>query len=301
MFCSDDKHPNNLVEGHINNLVQRAIQKGIDPFKVLQVACVNPVSHYRLDVGQLNQGDDADFIVVNNLKDFEVLETYIKGEIVAQKGESLLARTSSEVINNFKVSPKVISEFKIEGSGRETKVIEVMDGQLVTGRIVEDLPLVGGLVQSSIQDDILKISVVNRYEDSEPALGFIRGFGLTKGAIGSSVAHDSHNIIAVGADDESICRVVNNIIGSKGGIAAWDGSRELLLQLPVAGLMTNEDGYEVAEGYSQIDHMAKEMGSGLVSPFMSLSFMALLVIPSLKLSDKGLFDGDVFKLTGLFS
>ena len=295
MFCSDDKHPDNLVEGHVNELVKRALAKGIDLFKVLKAACVNPVKHYKLEVGQLHENDPADFIVVNNLEDFEVKQTYINGQLVAENGKTNIEFAPSAKVNNFKTSLKKPEQFVLAATeGQQVRVIETFDGQLITHQLVKPAKVVNGNAVSDVENDVLKITVVNRYQEAVPAVAFIKNVGLKSGAIASSVGHDSHNIVAVGCDDESICRAVNLIIQAKGGVAAVDGPAEKLLALPVAGIMSAQDGYEVAQAYSQIDAMAKAMGSTLASPFMTLSFMALLVIPALKLSDKGLFDGESF-------
>ncbi|MDX5345806.1 MAG: adenine deaminase [Hymenobacteraceae bacterium] len=298
MFCSDDKHPDNLVEGHINELVKRALAKGMDVLDVLQAACINPVDHYKLEVGTLQLNDPADLIVVENLESFKVLQTYINGYLVAENGKTNIERTENEIINNFNTSPKKPEQFRIPAeNASKIRVIECYDGQLITGVLQEKPKVENGNLVSDTARDILKLTVVNRYEEAEPAVAFIRNFGLKRGAIASSVGHDSHNIIAVGVDDESICRAVNLIIEAKGGVAAVDKSLEMLLPLPVAGIMSAEDGYKVAEDYSTIDRLSKAMcgEETLTSPFMTLSFMALLVIPSLKLSDKGLFDGEKFE------
>ncbi|PKV63451.1 adenine deaminase [Pontibacter ramchanderi] len=296
MFCSDDKHPDNLVEGHLNLLVKRALAKGHDLFHVLRAACLNPVEHYKLEVGLLRENDPADFIVVNNLDDFSIEATYINGELVAEKGKSKTAFTPSEEINNFNTEPKTPEQFQLfADNASKIRVIEAFDGQLITHQVWAEPKMEDGYIVSDVAQDVLKITVVNRYANAEPAVAFIKNVGINRGAIASSVGHDSHNIIAVGVDDKSIARAVNLIISAKGGVAAVDGDQEQLLPLPVAGIMSAADGYEVAQAYSAIDHMSKEMGSQLASPFMTLSFMALLVIPSLKLSDKGLFNGDDFK------
>lgn len=295
MFCSDDKHPDNLVEGHINLLVKRALQKGHDLFHVLRAACSNPVEHYKLKVGLLREHDAADFIVADNLTDLNVMATYINGELVAEHGISKIAFSASEEINNFNTSFKTPEQFALPATQISTiRVIEAFDGQLITKEYITDAKTKNGNLVSDPGRDILKITVVNRYQDAQPAVAFIKNVGLKTGAIASSVGHDSHNIVAVGTDDESIAQAVNLIIQAKGGVAAVNGTTEKLLPLPVAGIMSTEDGYTVAKAYSAIDKMSKEMGSTLESPFMTLSFMALLVIPSLKLSDKGLFNGDTF-------
>lgn len=300
MFCSDDKHPNDLVEGHINQLVKRALNRGIDVFDVLQAACVNPVQHYGLEVGLLRKNDPADFIILDSLTpDFKVLETFIQGIQVAEHGVTLLEYSASAAPNNFNTLAKSPTDFHFPVTGPALlNVIEAFDGQLITKRLTAAALLTEeNNAIADVKNDILKIAVVNRYQNEPPAIGFIKNFTLKTGAIASSVAHDSHNIIVVGADDVSICKAVNVLIEVQGGIVAVNGGDIKLLPLPVAGIMSAENGYEVAEAYSDIDAMSKEMGSTLQSPFMTLSFMALLVIPELKLSDKGLFDGNNFNFT----
>lgn len=300
MLCSDDKHPDNLAISHINELAARAVAKGKDVFDVLRAACLTPISHYSLKVGQLRPGDPADFILAKDLKDFQILATYINGEKVAENGTTLIPSIKNELINNFDTDLKSPEDFKLETKGNQVRVIEALDGQLITPEISGEVLIIDGFAESNVAKDILKITVVNRYQNSDPAVAFIKNFGLKTGAIASSVGHDSHNIIAVGVDDESICKAVNLIIQAKGGISAVSGEKEEILPLPVGGIMSASDGYEVADAYTQIDKMAKEMGSKLNSPFMTLSFMALLVIPDLKLSDKGLFDGQKFEFTEIF-
>jgi len=299
MFCSDDKHPDSLVKGHINELCKRAVEKGIDVFKVLKAACINPVEHYKMDVGLLKEGNPADFILVKDLKDFKVRKTFINGELVAENGKSKIKTQPSTIINNFGCSQKDRNDFKIKLVDFYGDVIEALDGQLITNNLSVVPKKEDGLYVSDPQNDILKIVVVNRYYNAPVAKAFIKNFGLKRGAIASSVAHDSHNIIAVGVDDESLCDAVNLVIGKRGGISVADSSDpsfNKILPLPVAGLMSNENGYKVAEMYTSIDAAAKKLGSGLDAPFMTLSFMALLVIPHLKLSDKGLFNADLFEL-----
>ncbi|HKZ64924.1 MAG TPA: adenine deaminase [Chitinophagaceae bacterium] len=301
MFCSDDKHPDSLVLGHINQLCARAVAKGIGIFKILKAACINPVQHYRLDVGILREGDAADFIVVKDLHNFEVIKTFIDGELVAEDGKSNPGSyreksIKSELINNFSCNKKSVEDFEVNWNGeKEILVIEALDGQLITNKLSINPKIEDGKIVSDTARDILKIVVVNRYKEAPVAKAFIKNVGLKQGALASSVAHDSHNIVAVGVDDESICKAVNMIIEHRGGASCVKDDLELILPLPVAGLMSNEDGYHVAQQYSMIDKAAKDAGSTLASPFMTLSFMALLVIPQLKLSDKGLFDGDKFE------
>lgn len=294
MFCSDDKHPDSLEAGHINQLCTRAVAKGIDRFHVLQAACVNPVLHYKLPVGLLRVGDPADCIIVNDLNHFQVQETYINGELVATGGHSLITTQPAETINNFNCAPKQPADFIISWNGETSiLVIEALDGQLITNRVSITPTLHNGAMVSDPEKDLIKIVVVNRYHEAPVAKAFITNTGLKKGALASSVAHDSHNIVAIGADDESLCRAVNLVIEQQGGISCV-GETENVLPLPVAGLMSREDGYKVSAAYTAIDHQSRSLGISLSAPFMTLSFMALLVIPHLKLSDQGLFDGDSF-------
>jgi adenine deaminase len=299
MFCSDDKHPDDLLLGHINQLCKRALAKGIDVFKVLQAACVNPVNHYNLEVGLLQQGDAADFILVDNLKEFNVLETYINGELVAKNGKSFVKSVPFEVLNNFNTDIKKVTDFRLALSSKKIRVIEALDGELVTNNIEADSLIVDGDLVSNTATDVLKMTVVNRYKNETPSIAFIKNFGIKEGAIASSVGHDSHNIIAIGVSDEAICKAVNLIIENKGGVCAVTKTTEKVVALPVAGIMSDQPAEIIGNAYAALDAMAKEMGSTLRAPYMSLSFMALLVIPSLKLSDKGLFDGNTFKFTSL--
>lgn len=296
LFCSDDKHPHELVKGHINDLVKRSInQKKYELFDVLQIACLNPILHYKLDVGILRKGDSADFIVVNNLHDFSVLATYVKGIKIAENGKTLLSSIPATTPNQFHTEYKTEKDFVIVTKGDTLRVIQAEEGQLVTKS--KNFPLT--VLQKGVESDVLKLTVVNRYSNAKPAVAYIQNFSLNEGAIASCIAHDSHNIIAVGCSDEAICQAVNLLIQHKGGISAVSKKEEKVLPLPVAGIMTNEDGYLVAEKYSEIDRFAKSLGSTLEAPFMTLSFMALLVIPELKLSDKGLFDGKTFSFVPL--
>ncbi len=300
LFCSDDRHPNDLVAGHVNSLIKRAIAKGYNPIKVLKSVIINPIEHYKLNVGMLRTGDPADMIVVDNLIDFNVKATYIQGEKVAENGHTLIPSIKEKTPNKFLAEPISERDIRVKDLGKKIKVIESYDGELITG-IAEVVPkVIDGEVVSDTENDILKMIVLNRYKKAKPAVAFIKNTGLKKGAFASSVAHDSHNIVAVGTNDKAIVQVVNAIIRRKGGVAVLYNGKEEVLSLPVAGLMSNEDGFSVARRYEALDRMVHEMGSTLQSPFMTLSFMALLVIPDLKLSDKGLFDGRTFSFTSLY-
>ncbi len=299
MFCSDDKHPDDLIAGHINLLCARAVAKGLDLFKVLQAACINPIEHYGLPVGSLREGDSADLTVVKDVNSFKVLQTFINGELASENGVSRIGRVAFEVLNNFKCNKKEVNDFHYPSSTSTVRAIEALDGELLTNEIEAEAKLKQGNLVSNIEKDILKITVVNRYKDQVPAIAFVKNFGLKEGAIASSVGHDSHNVIAVGISDEMLCKAVNLVISSRGGICAVTQSEEVSIPLPVGGIMSDKSGEEVGKAYAMIDRKAKEMGSTLRAPFMTLSFMALLVIPSLKLSDQGLFDGKKFLFTPL--
>ena len=301
MLCSDDKHPDSLLEGHINQLCARAVAKGIDKFNVLQAACINPIDHYKLPTGKMKVGDPANFIVVNDLISFEVTTTYINGLMVAEKGKSYIAPIKEKTINQFDAAFILAAQLKMYTKDYPNQnglipVIEAIDGQLITNCIWMSPTEKEDCLVTNTQSDVLKMVVYNRYKSAPPSIAFIKNFGFTHGAIASTVAHDSHNIIAVGVDDESITTAINSVIQEKGGVSCVNKTETKILPLPVAGLMSTADPYEVAEQYTIIDAMSKALGSQLGSPFMTLSFMALLVIPHLKLSDQGLFDGDQFKL-----
>lgn len=300
MFCSDDKHPDDLVKGHINELVKRAISRGHDPIKVLRSCIYNPIKHYDLEVGMLQEGDDADFIIVDNLKEFTIQKTYIQGVNVAVFGESLIESVIDEPINHFVAEKITTDDLLLKAESNTIRVIEALEGQLITKRLELPAKIVNGYAFSDPGRDILKMVVMNRYKISKPTIGFIKNFGFNYGAIASTVAHDSHNIIAVGVDDEDIAKAINLLIESKGGISCVSNNEKFHLPLKVGGIMSNDDAYKVAADYENIDQKAKTLGTRLKAPFMTLSFMALLVIPDLKLSDKGLFDGSNFSFTTVF-
>jgi adenine deaminase len=299
MLCTDDSHPDALVAGHIDRLVGRALAESHDLFNVLRAACVNPVAHYGLPVGTLRVGDPADFIVVRDLKQFELVATYLDGAPVFADGQCRFQRADCPAINRFAAEPLSIDRFQIVDRGGQIRVIQAHDGELFTDEIHIEPRRDNGLLISDIERDLLKITVVNRYAPAPRAIGFIRGFGLKRGAIAASVAHDSHNIVAVGADDNSHCAAVNAVIANRGGLAVVSGTSIEKLPLEVAGLMSR-DGHAVAHRYAELDRAARGLGSPLTAPFMTLSFMALLVIPSLKISDRGLFDGRTFEPVSLF-
>ena len=300
MFCCDDKHPDNLIESHINDHVKRALKEGHDLYNVLRAASYNVIKHYNLLIGLLQVGDNADFIEINNLQDFTILKTYINGNVVAENGQSFIKSVNAPIVNNFNCSLKHAVDFKLKNESDRIRVIECLDGQLITNELCVQSYSLNGFEQSNVEHDILKIAVVNRYNDAPIAKAFIKNIGLKQGAIASCVAHDCHNIVVVGTNDDDMCKAVNLIIKAKGGISLANGNEELVLELPIAGIMTNQAAEEVAEAYTKLDKRAKALGSKLRAPYMSLSFMALLVIPELKLSDKGLFNGKRFEFTDVF-
>lgn len=301
MFCCDDKHPDELMLYHIDHHVKRALAKGIDLFKVLKAASLNTVKHYKLDVGLLREGDKADFIVINHPDNFTILKTVINGQTVFEHGQSLIESIDENVINQFSCEKKSIEDFKIETNEAPSyiRVIEALEGQLITKTFLAKPKIEGNIIISDTDQDMLKLVVVNRYSNAPIAKAFIKNFGFNHGAIASTVAHDSHNIICVGVDDTSICNAVNALIDCKGGIVVISKDEQHLMPLPVGGLMSVSRAEEVAEKYSFIDYQAKMLGCKLAAPFMTLSFMALLVIPQLKLSDQGLFDGEKFEFVDL--
>lgn len=301
MLCSDDKHPDSLLVGHINQLCARAVSKGIDVFNVLRAACINPVLHYKLPTGFARVNDAANLILVKDLKHFNVLETYIDGQLVAKEGISLIEPIQATVINQFNAKALELSELSLKANHYPSKdglvpVIHAIDGQLITNLIWAKPLIQANEIIADTKNDLLKVVVYNRYHAAKPKVGLIQSFGFKTGAIASTVAHDSHNIIAVGADDASILKAINLVIQEQGGISCVRESETKVIGLPVAGLMSINDPYQVANDYIEIDQMAKSLGTQLGSPFMTLSFMALLVIPHIKMSDLGLFDGDQFKL-----
>jgi len=301
MFCSDDKHPDDLLKnGHIDALVRRAVAKGYDPMDILSVCSLNPIAHYKLDIGLLQVNDYADFVVVDNLSNFEIKATYIRGEKVAENGLTCYPRFEpTELINHFNARKITEDQLIVRSTGEYLKVIIVDDGQLLTQSMLYQPKMENDNVVSDIENDILKLVVYNRYQPSTPSVAFIKNIGLKRGALASTVSHDSHNIVAVGTSDTEITMAINKIIDSKGGILASEGDRTCLLSLPVGGLMSELEGALIAEKYEEVDAMAKELGSTLRAPFMTVAFMSLLVIPELKLGDVGLFDGKLFAFTDL--
>jgi adenine deaminase len=301
MFCSDDKHPDDLARGHIDRLAARAVAAGHDALDALRCACLNPVLHYRLPVGLLRPGDPMDAAEVADLRDFRPLRTWVEGRLVAEAGRGLMARVPVRPVNRFAAGRIAPADLALPAAAGLLRVIDVEDGQLLTREALLPPRLDDGHIVADPTRDVLYLVVLNRYRRAPPAVAFARGFGLGRGALASSVAHDSHNIVAVGVDADSLCRAVNALTDQGGGIAVATDTRVDILPLPVAGLMSTGDGDEVAARYATLTGLAKSLGSPLRAPFMTLSFMALLVIPELKLSDRGLFDGRGFHFTELMA
>jgi adenine deaminase len=302
LFCCDDLHPDLLLVRHIDELVRRALAAGADRLDTLACASLHPVRHYGLKVGLLQAGDPADFIVFEGWKTLRVRRTYLDGKLVARDGRSLLPRHAPKIVNAFKTGARRPEAFRVAAQPGRLNVMEALDGQLLTRWKKLKPRVVDGAVVADPAHDVLKIVVVNRYKAGAPvAVGFVRGFGLREGAIASSVAHDSHNLVAVGADDVSLATALNLVISRRGGLALACRAGAQVLPLPIAGLMSDLDGRTVAETYAQLDRGAKALGSPLQAPFMTLAFMALLVIPDLKLSDRGLFSGTKWSEVPLFS
>ncbi len=302
MFCTDDAHPDDLLLGHVDRIAARAVAKGIDPMVALRAATLNPVRHYRLPCGLLQPGDRADMVLVEDLRSFRPLRTWIAGQPVAEGGVDLIARRPSGTPNAFRAARFAADDFRVRAPAECAGAPEVgvhaivaEDGQLVTKRADVRMRTTGGAIDPDPSQDLLQVVVVNRYSDAPPASAFIRGFGLRRGAIAASVAHDCHNVVAVGASREEIAAAVNAVFAARGGLAVADGTQADVLPLPIAGLMSDRPAEEVGAAYARLTAKAKALGSPLRAPFMTTSFMALLVIPALKLSDRGLFDGLQFR------
>ena len=296
-MVSDDKNPRDLVNGHLNESVKKAVGLGIDLIKAIEMVTINPAAHYGLDGGSIVTGSKADFIIVDNLDELNILKTYISGECVFDGENVLFDVEDVEFVNSMNVDKKSSEDFNVyfNGDECEVNVIQCFDGDLLTKKATAKLKTENGIVQPDISEDVLKIAVVERHGSNNVANAFIKGFGLKKGAIASSISHDSHNIVAIGYSSEKMAEAVNMVIENMGGIAVVSDDFEDSISLPIAGLMSNQDGIVTAKKLRTLQKMAFAMGCRLTAPFMTMAFMSLLVIPSIKLSDKGLFDGDRFE------
>lgn len=296
MFCTDDSHPDDLLtNGHIDRIVRRAVMDGFDLFEVLGAASRNAIEHYHLPVGMLRIGDPADFVLVADLREFKVVSTYIHGEKVYSSTEIKQTERIDLVkaINNFKAEKLTEADICLTVSNCLTS-IKVEDGELLTDVVYTEFkdPILN--FQSDIKQDLLKIVYYNRYHHSKPQVATINGFGLKWGAFASSIAHDSHNIIAVGCSDREIVMAINRIITEQGGIALVDGDQEKILPLPIGGIMSSKSCWQLAYEWEELHNRVKAMGCVLKAPFMTLAFMSLIVIPKLKIGEKGLFDYTLF-------
>ncbi len=301
MLCTDDLHPDDLVEkGHINYLIKKGLEKGLDLFSLLRAASYNPIQHYGLDLGLLQVGDTADFIVVDNLESFSVEQAYRKGECIYKDTEVLFEVNNEIILNNFSRKAIQLSDIRVEPQKGKIRTMLVKDGELITDSILCEPKIQDSNVVSDVENDLLKMVVMSRYDNGKPVIGFAKGFGYNKGAIAESIAHDSHNIIAVGTSDEDLLEAINTLIEMKGGIVAANEGRTECVNLEVAGLMSNKSGEDLIQDYKILSDFASDFGSKFQSPFMTLAFMSLLVIPKLKLSDKGLFNVNEFKVVNLF-
>lgn len=299
MLCSDDLHPEMLEKRHINKLIGKLISEDYNIFDIIRSATKNPAEHYNLDAGMLRPGDKADFIIVDDPAKMNVIETWIDGKKVYDNGKVMFEYISATAVNNFKCGKISEEEIRIKNEGGNIRVINAFDGELITKETISETGNTE-LVGSMPEKDILKIVVKDRYNDAIPAVGFIKGFGIKQGAFASSIAHDSHNIIAVGAGDIDIINAVNEIVKLKGGLAVAVDGKIYSLQLNIAGIMSDKQCSFIAPEYEKLSDMVKMLGCKMTAPFMTLSFMALLVIPELKISDKGLFNGIAFQHVPLF-
>ncbi|MEA3318244.1 MAG: adenine deaminase [Bacteroidota bacterium] len=300
MVCMDDCHPDDLLNGHINRVIKNALKKNCDLFNILRAVTLNPIKHYNLNVGLLQENDSADFIIVDNLNNFNVQSTIIDGNEVFANNKVMFDSPEIIAINNFNCSEISLKDIEVKDNNKNINVILAKDGDLYTTKETVKPKIVEGKIVQDLSRDILKVVIVNRYKKAEPVVGFIKNFGLKKGAIAGSIAHDSHNIIAIGASDNEIVNAISVLVENKGGIVACENNNVKNLVLDIAGLMSSDTPEYVANTYSEINAMAKSLGSKLHAPFMTMAFMSLLVIPELKIGDRGLFDVNKFDFVSLF-
>ena len=300
MLCSDDLHPDDLYAGHINKLIKTGLSRGLNLYNLIQAATMNPIQHYKLDGCLLRVGDPADIIIIDEPAKFNVLETWINGSPVYKDGSVLFEYSSPCILNKFNAKPIKPEDLKVKARSGKVRVIEAVDGELLTKQQIKAIKLKDGEALALPDEDIVKIVVMNRYSSQSPVVGFITGFGIVNGALASSIAHDSHNIIAIGTSDNQIVEAINCVVKSKGGIAVHDGLKVDILKLELAGLMSAAEPEFVAKSYKELNEKASQTCTKMKAPFMTLAFMALLVIPELKIGDKGLFDVKQFKPVSLF-
>lgn len=304
MFCVDDAHPDDILHnGEIDRLVKESIRLGYDLFDVLKIASINAIEHYHLPVGMLRKGDDADFVIVENLESFRILSTYIGGiekyNLTVFPNFSNQSRLNCEGLNCFQHDIISITDLQKRVAMECIPVIQIRENEIVTAKYEYNPPSVPvNNLESDLSLDILKIVYLNRYTNGKPQIAFIRGFGLKEGAFATTIAHDSHNLLAIGTTDADLAEVINRVVGLKGGLAVKNENGIHVLPLPIAGIMTDQSAEHVAERYHFLNEELKRSGCVLKSPFMTLAFMSLLVIPELKIGEKGLFDFNKFAFVG---
>ncbi len=300
MFCTDDCHPDELQNGYLEKLFRKALLKRYPIKNIIKGSNINAVNHYQLSVGSLKIGDYADFIVIDDLLNFSILKTYINGDLVFDGINVLFTVQNISPINKFFINKVSKNDLTIYAKKNSViNAIEIIPDSLITKHFKFSVCNNQFFLESDITSDLLKIVVVNRYLKAKPNVGFIRGFGLKYGAIGGSVSHDSHNIIVVGVDDASIISAIETIQTGRGGLVAISDHDIDFLPLPIGGLMSDKSCSEVASQYRHINESAKKLGTQLNSPFMTLAFMSLLVIPELKISDRGLFNINTYSFIDL--
>ncbi len=299
-IVSDDKDPEDLVEGHVDKMLLKAIEYGIDPVKALKMVTLNPAEHYSLNNGNLVPGKAADMVIVDDIEKLNVKKVYIDGKLVSNNGTLNFEVNPLKLQSTFKSSPKKPDDFNLYSDSPKTvRVIEIIEDQLITHKTTAHLNIQNGNLMADIENDVLKIAVVERYGNNRMTNGFIKGFNLKNGAIASSVAHDSHNIIVIGTNSTDMTKAVNSVITNNGGLSVVSNGKVTDLKLPLAGLMSDRTAKEVAKDLTILKQLVRDLGSNLSSPFMTMSFLALLVIPNLKISDKGLFDVEKFEFVNL--
>ncbi len=306
-FCflaSDDLEADDLLKGHMNLKLKEIVNLGINPFDAIRMSTFNPARHYNLNVGLLKSGDPADFVILNNLRDFNVLETYINGKLVAKDGKALFELPEVKKMNFFDIKQKNVNDFKINSNKKngviKVHVIGLVENQIITKKLIETLKVDNYEILPDLGKDILRIAVAERYGNNNLALGFIKGFMLKEGAIASSVAHDSHNIISIGFEKNDITRAINTVIEMRGGLTLVRNNQVLIrIALPIAGLMSDKPAEDIVKKLNRFYLILKALGCTLNSPLMILSFMSLPVVPELKLTDRGLFDVEKFGFINL--
>lgn len=306
LFVSDDRHPADILrEGHVDFMVRTAIKHGLDPITALQIASLNAAEYFGLrDLGAIAPGYRADIVVLDSLHSPNVIKVIKDGKLVAENGhlQALHEAAPAPKALTVRIGRIDASSFEIEAKSSKARVIGVIPDQIITKSLACDVRAVGGMVAADTNEDVLKMAVVERHNASgNIGLGLVRGFGLQSGAIATSVAHDSHNIAVIGVDSEEMLAAVLVVKEMNGGlVVVKDGHAKARLALPIAGLLSEMDMGDVADGIGSCIEAAHDLGCSLKDPFMTLSFLCLPVIPELKLTDKGLVDVNKFSFVSLF-